>query len=352
MQTSGVTTRAIQLPIIDVSRMTTETAKEVVHAATTYGFLYVQPAGTGLTPSIVDRQFTLSKEFFARPSTEKAVYHIDTTNRGWGGISNENLDPTGGRRSDFKEVFNFGEFDNNGHLDQNLPPTLELATDDIRTFQSLCEKICHRIVDLIGMGLEVEESSFFSNRHTKPSASTMRYLYYPALPEDDEWDDTIDVRAGAHSDYGSLTLLFQRVGQPGLEIRTAADDSWAPVAVVPEGYDHDSNGMPPIVVNVADLMTYWTNGLLKSTVHRVIFPKGGRQGEDRYSMVFFCHPGNDTELVPVPSQIVRAKGEMADGTQVGYGGGSATRRAMTAREHFLNRIQATYSHRKEVAQST
>ena len=165
-------------------------------------------------------------------------------------------------------------------------------------------------------------------------------LHYPALPEDTPLEDGVDIRAGAHSDYGSITLLFQRPSQPGLEILTP-ESTWAPVPVIPEGYK-TSTTFPPILVNIADLLSYWTNGYLKSTVHRVIFPKDARRGgEDRYSIAYFCHPTNDAELVPVPSKIV-AERPMAESEKVGYGGGAEGKRAMTAREHLERRLGATY----------
>lgn len=74
------------------------------------------------------------------------------------------------------------------------------------------------------------------------------------------------VRAGAHSDYGSITLLFQRPGQPGLEIlppssqtngprNTSNDAPWTPVPVTPPGTENDLS--PPILVNIGDLLSYW-----------------------------------------------------------------------------------------------
>lgn len=141
-----------------------------------------------------------------------------------------------------------------------------------------------------------------------------------------------------------MTLLFQKPSQPGLEVRTP-ENTWAPVAVIPEGYH--STTFPPILVNIADLMSYWTNGLLKSTVHRVIFPKDAKKGgEDRYSIVYFCHPGHDVELVPVPSDIVKQHTLKGD-ENVGYGGGATNKRAITAKEHLLKRLDATYQYRKE-----
>jgi isopenicillin N synthase-like dioxygenase len=153
-----------------------------------------------------------------------------------------------------------------------------------------------------------------------------------------------DIRAGAHSDYGSCTLLFQRAGQPGLEIRTAGDE-WAPVAVIPTAYEAISTTTPPILVNIGDLLSYWTNGLLRSTIHRVIFPAGEKK--DRYSIAYFCHPANDEKLVPVPSKIVEAC-KLEEGAEVGYGGGATTERAMTAKEHLMNRLEATYGFRKPI----
>lgn len=98
-------------------------------------------------------------------------------------------------------------------------------------------------------------------------------------------------------------------------------------------------------------MSYWTNGLLRSTVHRVIFPKETKASEDRYSIVYFCHPSDDEELVAVPSQMVRENKERLqregkfDEALHGYGAGLAGERALTAKEHLMKRLGATYSHR-------
>lgn len=99
---------------------------------------------------------------------------------------------------------------------------------------------------------------------------------------------------------GSLTLLFQRASQPGLEVLTP-DSSWSPVYVYPPGTEHDP--FPPILVNIGDLMHFWTNGLLKSTVHRVVFPDD--ESADRFSIAYFCHPLDHTEIEVVPSDMIR-----------------------------------------------
>ena len=332
----------IQLPVIDISEFTPQAGKQLLDAATKYGFLYISSNGTGFTESMVDREFDLSRQFFELPEAEKEGCRIDDTNRGWTGMHGEILDPKVQRKGDFKQAFNIGEFIA-GRPQQPMPKFLESHITELAEFERTCKLTCDRVLDLLALGLEVEEPNFFSSRHIQPSGCTVRLLYYPAIPDEVDYKPEVDVRAGAHSDYGSVTLLFQRPGQPGLEIRTS-ENTWAPVPVIPDGYTA-STTFPPILVNIADLLSYWTNGLLKSTVHRVIFPQEARRGgEDRYSIAYFCHPGNNTELVPIPSKLV-AERILEDGTEVGYGGGAATKRAITAKEHLTNRLEATYGFR-------
>lgn len=134
-------------------------------------------------------------------------------------------------------------------------------------------------------------------------------------------------------------MLFRLKGQAGLEILTR-DNTWAPVPVCPPGTEDDP--APPILVNIGDLLSYWTNGLLKSTVHRVVFG-GGQENliegetdtEPRYSIAYFCHPVASMPLTPVPSERVRAfKGDVAAGNG---GNPYAERKVMTADEHLQMR---------------
>ncbi|KMQ81387.1 hypothetical protein RF55_26500, partial [Lasius niger] len=143
----------------------------------------------------------------------------------------------------------------------------------------------------------------FSSAHfTSPGNedSVLRFLRYP--PPDTISHSAGDFRAGAHSDYGSITLLFRLKGQAGLEM-LKPDNTWAPLPVCPAGTENDPS--PPILVNIGDLLSYWTNGLLRSTVHRVAFPadassvvEGESSSEPRYSIAYFCHPVGSTRLEP------------------------------------------------------
>lgn len=151
------------------------------------------------------------------------------------------------------------------------------------------------------------------------------------------------MRAGAHSDYGSMTLLFRLKGQAGLEI-LKRDNTWAPVPVTPHGTEDDPS--PPILINIGDLLSYWTNGLFRSTVHRVVFPTDGSSsvaGETssgaRYSIAFFCHPAGSVTLDPVPSDRIRDFVPSADTPNANP---YAERKVVTAEEHLMIRLKETY----------
>lgn len=218
-------------------------------------------------------------------------------------------------------------------LQQGLPDEVAGAETGLLAFEAACKATCERVLELLALGLEVREPDWFSRRHDRPSGSIVRLLRYPGSQAEE------DVGAGAHSDYGSVTLLFQREGQRGLEVLDP-EGVWKGVEVVPEVCRGE---VPPIVVNVGDLLSYWTNGLLKSTVHRVLMP---REAEDaRYSIVYFCHPMDNEGLVAVPSPIVQERGNLTHEEQVGYGGGTEGK-ALTAKEHLMRRLEATYDNRK------
>lgn len=141
-----------------------------------------------------------------------------------------------------------------------------------------------------------------------------------------------------------MTLLFRLKGQAGLEILTK-ENKWEPVPVAPPGTEEDES--PPILLNIGDLLSYWTNGLLRSTVHRVVFSGGGGEEEEeeeegdadeaRYSIAYFCHPVGSTALTPVPSERVKAYVPVPDGEDREKGNPYAERKVLTADEHLQMR---------------
>ncbi|KAL9138389.1 MAG: hypothetical protein Q9175_000372 [Cornicularia normoerica] len=240
----------------------------------------------------------------------------------------------------FVRAMNFGEF-SNGKAQQPLPSSLASHEAELNHFGVLCHELCINLLRLLAVGLKVDLSEggkdWFSSRHDPsqgPSGSILRLLHYPAIEMDkSDLDTSVDIRAGAHSDYGSLTLLFQRASQSGLEILTP-NLSWSPVPVHPPSTEDDP--FPPILVNVGDLMQFWTNGLLRSTVHRVVFPEG--KSEDRYSIAYFCHPLDYIEIKAVPSAMICDR--KMDNSQQGM-------ETVTAEGYLRKRLAETYGWGKQ-----
>ncbi|EEH10045.1 conserved hypothetical protein [Histoplasma capsulatum G186AR] len=367
----------VQLPVINISEATPTVGKAMIDAATKNGFFYVDSSSSDFSNADVENAFAMGRDFFASPYEEKAAVAIGTNNKGWSGMHAETLDPEHQQALAKKRRFramNIHEFKEN-KAQQELPKSLVPHEAELARFIDLCRKTCNRILTLLAIGLDIPEN-WFTSRHDPvlgPSGCTLRFLYYPSIdsPASSTFKHGIDVRAGAHSDYGSITLLFQRDGQPGLEILTSTGE-WAPVPVRPitdggGGATAAGSGkgaiFPPILINIGDLLSYWTAGLLKSTVHRVVFPQEDQQQQqdrsdrsrDRYSIAYFCHPVDHTELVPVPSQLVEERIKQNTIAAIGQrqrlgnsnDAGDAGEAPLTAREHLAGRLAATYGGSKE-----
>lgn len=240
-----------------------------------------------------------------------------------------------------------------GLYEQPLPDLFQQHFATLLAFQHACHGLCQRLLVHLATALEMP-SDWFTSRHDRnrgPSGTVFRMLYYPrpeATDRDGEGaEQDVDIRAGAHSDYGSLTCLFQLPGQPGLEIRTPSGE-WAAVPVDPNGptgvagSSSDESKPLPILVNIGDLLEDWTGGLLKSTVHRVVFP--AEEAGDRYSMAYFCHPLDEALLEPVPSRVVeehiaaqQKERREVEKEQTGE------KKVITARDHLMARLAETYS---------
>lgn len=340
-----------KIPVIDISggggeAEQLQVAKELVEAAIEHGFVFIRNTGNDIPVEAVEGAFDISRKLFGAPLEEKEKCKYEQNNRGWSSMQYEVLDPKNQRVGDFKEAFNFGEFVD-GKAQQPIPDTIAQYEGQVGAFRDLCYQMCLKINTLLGIGLQVDPPDFFTAAHLREkgtSGTILRFLYYPPLA--DTSADREDVRAGAHSDYGSITMLFRLKGQAGLEILTR-EDTWAPVPVTPPGTEGDA--APPILVNIGDLLSYWTNGLLRSTVHRVVFPgpgKGAVEGETdadpRYSMAFFCHPVGTTPLTPVPSERVRQFKAPPSSSSQAAQLDPAGEKVLTADEHLNMRLRASY----------
>ena len=107
------------------------------------------------------------------------------------------------------------------------------------------------------------------------------------------------VARGEHTDFGSITMLFNWLG--GLQIRDQSSTDgkpgeWVYVKPIPGS----------CVINLADSLVKLTAGILKSNIHRVAPAPGDQAGLPRYSLVYFAHPNDDVELIPIKGGLVEA----------------------------------------------
>jgi isopenicillin N synthase-like dioxygenase len=111
---------------------------------------------------------------------------------------------------------------------------------------------------------------------------------YPDQPEELEAGQ---LRAGAHTDYGGLTILKTEDKPGGLQVQTS-DGRWEPVPIVPGAF----------IINLGDLMAQWTNDEWVSTMHRVVNPPRDQAiGSRRQSLVFFHQPNYDAVIECIPT---------------------------------------------------
>ncbi len=154
------------------------------------------------------------------------------------------------------------------------------------------EDLAARIMRVFAVALQLPED-FFAASIAYP-ISALRALNYPQQTVPPE---TGQLRAGAHTDYGSLTILLPEPGARGLEIFTP-DGVWTEIPNIPGAF----------IINLGDLMARWTNDRWVSTLHRVVNPGADRGGMNRrQSLAFFHQPNWDAQIDCIPSCL--AKGE-------------------------------------------
>ncbi len=126
-----------------------------------------------------------------------------------------------------------------------------------------------------------------------------------------------------------MTILFQKdIG--GLEIELPSTKQWISAPVINEC----------VLINIADLLEYWSKGFFKSTKHRVIF-NSDTVMMDRYSVAYFCHAEDNVSLDPIPSKYL----ENLDPVNVDKGivyGVDGIKKPLTAGEHLKYRLESTY----------
>ena len=258
------------IPIIDFHSKTVE--QQMYVAYTTCGFAVFTNVYDEWLLEFRDWRH-LMEEFFNLPVDIKQQYAYSgvTENIGYNWLEEERLTPT--MPGDLKESYNWVSPDRmqEQYWPTEIPDFKPMAQKIERISRMLSYQFLYRFEKVLRL-----PTGSLVEKHIDGSA-TMRIIHYPA------WDGEIkegQVRGGAHTDYGSITLLWRFDDVGGLQIQDRETNYWVDVPVVENS----------IVLNIADMFARWSNDILKSSNHRIVNTDLTRP---RYSMPYFVDPGRD-----------------------------------------------------------
>lgn len=285
----NVLTKGVQL--IDFSKFLngdqaqrTETAKAILHGFQTAGFIYL--SHIPIQAEQRKHVFATSAKFFTLEDDKKNAMRWTTpeANRGYSALGREKTTQLLDAEHvatlkkavpDLKESFEIGREGDPGHPN-HWPEETEPATAGFKAtmmeFHAQCQAVHVEVMRAIAVGMGLDSRYF--DRFVDAGDNTLRLLRYPAVSREIFKANPDQVRAGEHSDYGSITLLFQD-SRGGLQVKS------------PNGQFIDATPIEnTVVVNAGGLLARWSNDTIKSTVHRVVEPPGadGDTLPERYSI--------------------------------------------------------------------
>ncbi|KAK4950593.1 hypothetical protein LTR66_007637 [Elasticomyces elasticus] len=318
------------VPIVDFTAFTTDTyhkdaqlsaqcaaSASILAAFQSVGFVYL--SNHGIARARVEECFSWSKKFFDLPYEKKMLAPHPpggSHHRGYSGLGKEKVSQNVfdkdaisllRKAPDVKESFESGNV--NDEAQPNIWPPDEVLPgfrEFMQSFFNDCAILVSKLLTSIALTLNLDPA--YLSRAQSQQLYQLRLLHYPRLPTS-VLRSGEKGRIGAHSDFGTLTLLFQDdVG--GLEVEDPNE---------PEKFTAVTPVKDTVLVNVGDLLMRWSNDLLRSTVHRVVAPpsdrpngdaRGENGGEDesgeeemtkaRYSIPFFATADPDTVIEALP----------------------------------------------------
>ena len=255
------------------------------------GFLVIE--GHGIPQRVINEQWDIVLKFFSSPLEVKREVKVPYSGYpyGWIGPDQEALAASKGEVTppDLKESFNGGPLNIPKNIKDSaayefcyqptLWPKIEGFKQIWERYYAEMEYLAKRIMAAFAEALGLESSYF--ERFINNPISALRALHYPETK-----DVIIDKqqRAGAHTDYGSLTIFLPEAGTSGLQIRKK--NTWIDVPALEDCF----------VINIGDLMELWTAKRWISTLHRVV-AKPNQPA--RRSLAYFHQPDWEATIKPI-----------------------------------------------------
>ncbi|MCY4194965.1 MAG: isopenicillin N synthase family oxygenase [bacterium] len=291
----------MSIPVVDLSGPRNAVVRQIDDAATNVGFLTV--VGHGVDSRTIDTAWNEVVAFFGQSHDVKMTAHHPTDANhpyGYHALRQETLAASLGQPTppDLKESFNVappkhhadptGAFGGQDRLWPSRPTTLRPA---LEAYYDAMENLAGRILQLMAEALRLPATHFepFIDQHL----SALRGLHYPPVTQPAHKGQ---LRAGVHTDYGTITILLPGAGSGGLEVEHV-EGLWIPVQPIDGCF----------VLNIGDLLARWTNDRWRSTRHRVALPATERaRREHRYSIAFFHQPNWHAEVAPIETCVSAA----------------------------------------------
>ena len=286
------------VPIIDIAPFFTgsDSTRQSIAAAIDLacretGFFAI--VGHSIDEGLMARTRQMAVDFFALPTEEKLRVERppQKVSRGYNRFMDRSLSYSLGLEAppDLQEAFAFGpEGVSADDWQEGDPRSAMLAPnrwperpkafrETMIEYDVAIRALGERMLDIIAMALNVDRSYF--NDKFDHQSSVARLVRYPAqkdAPADGQ------LRAGIHTDYGTITFLRGDAVPGGTEVKTRGGE-WITVETPPGGF----------VCNIGDALARWTNDRWVSTLHRVGNPPPAAQNVDRISLVYFHSPNHD-----------------------------------------------------------
>jgi isopenicillin N synthase-like dioxygenase len=252
---------------------------------------------------VFDECWKSAKEFFdLAPADKMQVPMTDSYPYGYEQkeILSQSIEDESGKKviaADWKETFQFCLNNSDGKFVLRWPSKPKGFEQAASEYYRAMENLGAELMKIFALALELPIDWFDNKINNHQSA--LRILNYP---HQDHVPEAGQVRASAHTDYGTLTILAADDAPGGLEVQNH-DGTWQSVKVSQSGAKHDGLNPRVFVVNLGDLMQRWTNDRWRSTMHRVVNPPReiAESGINtrRQSIAFFMNPNPDLLVEPI-----------------------------------------------------